>query len=82
MRRSPRANGSLSQFYDPSLGIGKILNAAKTTGRICLGLEIDPAYVDVAVRRWQAFTGERATLLADGSSFDVIAAERPRASES
>ena len=76
-RHHPRANGSLSQFYDPSLGIGKILNAAKTTGRICLGLEIDPAYVDVAVRRWQAFTGEQATLLADGRSFDAIAVVPP-----
>ena len=64
LRHHPRANGSLLQFYDPSFCIGKILNAAKTTGRICLGLEIDPAYVDVAVRRWQAFTGEQATLLA------------------
>jgi hypothetical protein len=44
-------------------------------------VEVDPAYVDVAVRRWQAFTGENATLLAGGRSFDVIAAEPPRALE-
>ena len=58
------------------------LIAAQTTGRICLGLEIDPAYVDVAVRRWQAFTGEQAALLADGRSFNVIAADRLPGSES
>jgi DNA modification methylase len=68
--------------YDPFLGSGTTLIAAQTTGRICLGLELDPIYTDVAVRRWQAFTGDKATLLADGRLFDVIAAEPPRALES
>ena len=40
----------------------------------CHAIEIDPAYVDVAILRWQNFTGERATL--DGRAFDEIAAER------
>jgi DNA modification methylase len=40
------------------------------TGRICCGLEISPAYVDVIVRRWQAFTGRRAIHQASGQSFD------------
>ena len=39
-------------------------------------MELDPAYVDVAVLRWQAFTGETATLDGDGRSFADIAAER------
>ena len=39
-------------------------------------MELEPRYVDVAVRRWQAFTGKTACLLGDGRSFDVIAAER------
>ena len=83
MRRPIRNNsGPGEAVYDPFLGSGTTLIAAQTTGRVCLGLELDPAYVDVAVRRWQAFTGEKATLLADGRSFDAIAAERPRASES
>ena len=83
MRRPIRNNSSPGEaVYDPFLGSGTTLIAAQTTGRICLGLEIDPAYVDVAVRRWQAFTGEQAALLADGRSFDVIAAEPPRGSES
>jgi hypothetical protein len=35
-----------------------------------LGVEIDPAYVDLAVRRWQTFTGSKATRLSDGQFFD------------
>jgi hypothetical protein len=46
------------------------------TGRACFAIEIDPAYVDVAVVRWQAFTGETATLEKDGRSFADIAAAR------
>jgi DNA methylase len=63
-------------IYDPFLGSGTTLIAAETTKRVCLGVELDARYVDVAVRRWQAFTGQRATLLADGRAFDVIAADR------
>ena len=59
--------------YDPFLGSGTTLIAAETTGRVCLAIELDPRYVDVAVRRWQAFTGKPATLKADGRSFDDIA---------
>jgi DNA modification methylase len=40
------------------------------TGRICRGLEISPAYVDVILRRWQAFTGRTAIHQAAGQSFD------------
>jgi DNA modification methylase len=40
------------------------------TGRICRGLEISPAYVDVILRRWQAFTGRNAIHQASGQSFD------------
>ena len=39
-------------------------------------MELDPIYVDVAVTRWQAFTGKTATLDGDGRSFAEIAAER------
>jgi tRNA G10 N-methylase Trm11 len=62
--------------YDPFLGSGTTLIAAETTGRVCLGMELEPRYVDVAVRRWQAFTGLTACLHGDGRSYDVIAAER------
>jgi DNA modification methylase len=62
--------------YDPFMGSGTTLIAAQTAGRVCLGCELDPVYVDVAVRRWQAFTGQRAKLAGDGRTFDEVAAER------
>jgi len=62
--------------YDPFLGSGTTLIAAETTGRVCLGMELEPRLVDVAVRRWQSFTGMTACLLGDGRSFDAVAAER------
>lgn len=46
---------------DPFLGSGTTLIGAEATGRICRGLELCPAYVDVAVRRWQRFTGKKAS---------------------
>jgi hypothetical protein len=46
------------------------------TGRSCFAIEIDPAYVDVAVLRWQAFTGSTATLQGAGRSFAEMAVDR------
>src|SRR5438309_10949046 len=43
--------------YDPFLGSGSTLIAAEDTGRICYGLELSPAYVDVIVQRWQEADG-------------------------
>jgi DNA modification methylase len=62
--------------YDPFLGSGTTLMAAEKTERLCYGLDIDPRYVDVVVRRWQQATGKQAVLEVDGRSFDQIAAER------
>ena len=77
MRRPMQNNSNPGQaVYDPFLGSGTTLIAAETTGRVCLGMELEPRYVDVAVRRWQAFTGMDACLLGDGRSFAVVAAER------
>jgi DNA modification methylase len=55
---------------DPFAGSGTVLIAAERTGRKARALEIDPAYVDVAVRRWQIYTGKRAVLAATGESFE------------
>lgn len=60
--------------YDPFLGSGTTLAAAEVTGRVCLGVEIDPRYVDVAIQRWEALTGKAATL--KGRTFDEVRAER------
>jgi len=59
--------------YDPFLGSGTTLIAAQMTERICYGLEIDPRYCDVIVRRWQELTGEQAMLDGTNKSFDEVA---------
>ena len=61
---------------DPFLGSGTTVMAAEKIGRRCFGLEYEPAYVDVTVRRWQAYTKADAILEGDGRTFDEIAAER------
>ena len=70
--RRPIVNNSRpgQAIYDPFLGSGTSLIAAEMTGRICYGLELNPGYVDVVVRRWQRFTGRTARHHASGQSFD------------
>lgn len=58
------------------MGSGTTLIAAETTGRICFGIELNPAYVDVAIERWQRFTGSEATLAGSGESFVELKARR------
>jgi DNA methylase len=62
--------------FDPFLGSGTTVMAGEKIGRRCFGLEYEPAYVDVTVRRWQAYTKADAILEGDGRTFDEIAAER------
>lgn len=77
MRRPMQNNsGAGDGVYEPFLGSGTTLIAAETVGRICFGVEIEPRFVDVAIRRWQSFTGDAATLLTDGSTFEATAASR------
>jgi len=57
---------------DPFLGSGTTIIAAERVGRICYGIELDPIYVDVAVRRWQAFTGRSAIHGKTGRSFNEM----------
>jgi len=61
---------------DSFLGSGSTLIAAETTGRVCRGLELDPLYVDVIVRRYEAVTGNRAILIESGETFEALAARR------
>jgi DNA modification methylase len=63
---------------DPFSGSGTTVIAAERTGRICYGLEIDPAYVDIIIRRWQAFTGKVTVYAASGRTFDDLEAEASR----
>ena len=62
---------------DPFLGSGTTILAAERTGRRGRGLELDPAYVDVIIRRWEEMTGETAVHERSGMSFATRAA-RPR----
>lgn len=59
---------------DLFLGSGSTLIAAEQSKRRCYGMELDPTYADVIVRRWQEFTGQQATLEGDGRTFDAVAA--------
>ena len=61
---------------DPFLGSGSTLIAAENTGRICRGVELDPLYVDVIVRRYEAASGEAAVLVETGETFESLALRR------
>ncbi len=65
-----------SLVLDPFCGSGTILIAAERTGRKARALEIDPSYVDVAVRRWQAYAGKPAILAESGESFETTTDKR------
>jgi DNA modification methylase len=60
---------------DPFLGAGATLIAAERSGRRCAGLEIDPAYVDVVLRRWRAETGVDPVGVRDGRTLTSLEAE-------
>ena len=64
--------------YDPFLGSGTTLAVGELTGRVCLGIETDPLYVDVAVMRWQNLSGKEAVLEGDGRTFAQVARKRRR----
>jgi DNA modification methylase len=52
--------------YEPFLGSGTQIIAAEKSGRRCFAMEKEPQYVDVARMRWEAFTGEKASLIEGG----------------
>jgi DNA modification methylase len=61
---------------DAFLGSGTTLIAAEKTGRVCRGIEIDPGFVDVCIRRWERLTGREAVLIQTGQTFAELAALR------
>jgi DNA modification methylase len=61
---------------DPFLGSGSTLIAAEAIGRVCRGVELDPLYVDVIIRRYEAATGQAAVLVETGESFQELTARR------
>jgi DNA modification methylase len=70
--RRPIENNSKAgdEIYEPFSGSGTTIIAAEQTGRRCYAMELSPTYVDVAVRRWQQFTGQQATHAETGRAFD------------
>nr|WP_280139433.1 DNA methyltransferase [Devosia sp. YR412] len=72
MRRPMRNNSKAGDtVYEPFSGSGTTIIAAEIEKRRCLAVELSPEYVDLAVLRWQAFTGNLATLDGEGSFLDV-----------
>ena len=77
MKRPIENNSSPGQaVYEPFSGSGTSIIAAEITGRVCHGIELNPLYVDVAVKRWQAFTGEKVLREGSGATFEEVASER------
>lgn len=58
------------------MGSGTTILAAERTKRRGYGIEIDPRYVDVAIRRWENLTGQQALLVSTGQSFAEVAEEQ------
>jgi DNA modification methylase len=77
MKRPIENNSSPGHaIYEPFSGSGTTIIACEMTGRTCHALELEPAYVDVGVLRWQAFTGLHAVLESDGRTFTEVMGER------
>lgn len=73
MQRPIENNSSPGQaVYEPFSGSGTTIMAGQLTGRSVHAIELNPAYVDVAVKRWQDFTGKEATLENDGRTFNEM----------
>lgn len=69
--RRPIINNSLQgdHVYDPFLGSGTTVIACEAAGRIAVGMELNPLYVDVIVKRWQNLTGKKAVHAKTGREF-------------
>jgi DNA modification methylase len=61
---------------DSFMGSGTTLLAAERTGRIAYGMDIDPLYIDVTIRRWEKMTNRQAVLESTGETFSAVAARR------
>jgi DNA modification methylase len=73
MKRPIENNSSPGQaVYEPFSGSGTTIIAGEMTGRSIHAVELNPAYVDVAVKRWQDFTGKQAIHEASGKTFDEL----------
>ena len=77
MKRPIENNSSPGQaVYEPFCGSGTTIIAAEMTGRCCHAIELNPAYVDVAIKRWQDFTGNAAVHADDRRHVCRVRAQR------
>jgi DNA modification methylase len=76
--RRPIENNSRAgdAVYEPFSGSGTTIIAAEITGRTCHAVELNPAYVDVGVTRWQSFAGNTAVLEESGETFMQVMTRR------
>jgi hypothetical protein len=65
--------------FEPYCGSGTLMIACENLGRACLAIELNPAYVDLTVRRWEKFAGKKATLQGTKQTFDQIVKTRSKA---
>lgn len=80
MKRPIENNSSPGQaVYEPFSGSGTTIIACEMTGRHCYAIELNPAYVDVAVRRWQEFAGSKAVHEKSSKTFEEVMNERAQA---
>lgn len=75
--RSSAREGEL--VVEPFVGTGSTLIAAHKCQRRLFGMELEPRWVDVTVRRWQSYSGLKAVLEGDGRTFDEVESERAQA---
>lgn len=62
--------------YEPFAGSGSAYIAAHKLNRVCLGLELDPRFVDAIVMRWQNYSGQDAILESSGQTFEEVRGDR------
>jgi len=80
MKRPIENNSSPGQaVYEPFSGSGTTIIACEMTGRCAHAIELNPAYVDVAVERWQNLTGKEAVHAENGETFNTMKARKPTA---
>ena len=76
IENSSDVNGIVLDLFG---GSGSTLIACEKTARDCRMMELDPKYCDVIIKRWQDFTGEKATLEATGQTYEELKADREAA---